>query len=169
MRVLWEGLDGDDDEVIGVVSGCELHAFSHPTTHHHHTTTSLFTMHPCTNHAPTHAQPSLPVDPYPNPTPPNLYPSGLHDTAAKFKIMFNSYDSTAFIFIIVEDFIFKIAESRLRTLSRLWSSRCLSSRCLLFMWQGKKISGRRRRPKIQWCLFMPMVLIVDHFPLKVRA
>ena len=29
-----------------------------------------------------HARPSLPVVPNPNPTPPNLYPFGLHDTAA---------------------------------------------------------------------------------------
>ena len=35
----------------------------------------------CTTHAPTHAQPSLPVNPYPILTPPDEAPSGLHDTA----------------------------------------------------------------------------------------
>ena len=35
---------------------------------------------PCT----THARPSLPIDPRPNPAPPNQYPSALHDTAAQY-------------------------------------------------------------------------------------
>ena len=34
--------------------------------------------------APTHALPSLPVVPDPNPTPPNQGTSGLHDTAADY-------------------------------------------------------------------------------------
>ena len=33
-------------------------------------------------YAPTHARLSLPVNQKPNPAPPNLYPTGLHDTAA---------------------------------------------------------------------------------------
>ena len=44
-------------------------AYFSPTPHLHHITQ------PCTNapcHAPTHARPSLPVDPHPNPYPPNL-------------------------------------------------------------------------------------------------
>ena len=40
---------------------------------------------PCTTHAPTHAQPSLLINQIHNPTPPNLYPSALHDTAAILK------------------------------------------------------------------------------------
>ena len=36
-----------------------------------------------TTHAPTHARPSLPVVPDPILTPPKMYPSGLHDTAAE--------------------------------------------------------------------------------------
>ena len=48
---LVEGLDGDGEEVNGVVSGCET---------------------PCTTHALTHARPSLPVNQNPNPAPPNL-------------------------------------------------------------------------------------------------
>ena len=35
--------------------------------------------HPCT----THARPSFPVDPDPNPTPPNQGTPGLHDTATE--------------------------------------------------------------------------------------
>ena len=50
------------------------------------------TMHPQTTIAPTHARRSLPVNPNPILTPPNLYGMGLHDAAAhhqKFsKIMF---------------------------------------------------------------------------------
>ena len=53
------------------------------------TISKTFVPPPCTHppchtltHAPTHAQPSLPVDQDPSLTPPNLYPSALHDTAA---------------------------------------------------------------------------------------
>ena len=49
--------------------GMLFHAFFPPPPHQLHTTT---TMHPCTipytAHAPTHARPSLPVVPDPNPT-----------------------------------------------------------------------------------------------------
>ena len=41
-------------------------------------------IHP-TTHAPTHARPSLPVIPDPNLTPPNIYGTGLHYTAAHLK------------------------------------------------------------------------------------
>ena len=51
------GLDGDSEEVVGVVSYA-------------------------TSHALTHAWPSLPVNPNPNPTLPNLWTLRLHDTAA---------------------------------------------------------------------------------------
>ena len=37
-----------------------------------------------TTHAPTHAEPSLPVNQNPNPTPPNIGPPAIHDTAATF-------------------------------------------------------------------------------------
>ena len=43
--------------------------------------------HPLHHHASPHAPihgPSLPVEPEPNPTPPNLYGMGLHDTAALY-------------------------------------------------------------------------------------
>ena len=40
---------------------------------------------PCTTHAPTHARPSLPVNPSPILTPPNLYPIELHDAPALLK------------------------------------------------------------------------------------
>ena len=60
-----------------------------PTPHH---PISLTCHAQCTMHspadsakkcrAPTHARPSLPVNKNPNPTPPNRYPTGLHDTAA---------------------------------------------------------------------------------------
>ena len=39
-------------------------------------------MHYATTHAPTHARRSLPVNPNPILTPPNIAPSALHDTAA---------------------------------------------------------------------------------------
>ena len=45
----------------------------------------MHTMHRC------HARPSLPVVPDPNPTPPNISPLELHDTAATFKKNCGSY------------------------------------------------------------------------------
>ena len=58
------------------------HHTTSPSHHPHHHHPLPCTM-PCTTHAPTHAWPSLPVNQNPNPTPPNLTVTGLHDTAAE--------------------------------------------------------------------------------------
>ena len=66
-------------------------------TKNRHSATHAIHHHP---HAMTHARPSLPVIPDTNPTPPNLSPSGLHDTSAisfgakRFKAMIKSLDIT---------------------------------------------------------------------------
>ena len=44
-----------------------------------------------TTHAPTRARPSLPVVPDPNPAPPNLGPTAIHDTAAIITV-FNLFE-----------------------------------------------------------------------------
>ena len=76
--------------------------WKHPHHHHHHhhpcthaprhapCNHAPCTM-PCTTHAPTHARPSLPVVPEPILTPPNMYPSGLHDTAAHGMMFFGHW------------------------------------------------------------------------------
>ena len=61
------------------------------------TTPTTSSPQPCTN-ALTHARPSLPVNQKSNPAPPNMYPVGLHDTAASQKVQLRYWSFSLFYF-----------------------------------------------------------------------
>ena len=80
-----------------------------------------YTMHtnPCTNHALTHAWHSLPVNPNPILTPPNLGTLRLHDTAATVNcfpsLLDNSICSVVFLWFTQTSFQIKFKYSPIKT------------------------------------------------------
>ena len=77
------GLDGIDGEVVGVVSGCEKGKNIPPPP----TSSPPPCTMPCTDACTDPCTAQLSRHHIPNPTPPNLWTPGLHDTAAKLFVL----------------------------------------------------------------------------------